>query len=231
MCGLLALLTDPSADVSAAPRRRGVRRVASDAPPRPGRAGHLGGRRRQPMTCSASTGCRSSTSRTATSRCGGARRSRPTATCWCSTARSTTTWSCAQSCAAEHGAVFATDGDSEAIVAAYHYWGTDALTRLRGMFAFACGTPSRGNCSAPATRSASSRCSWRPDRAGPRSAARRSACWTSPRPSASTSESTSAPCSTTRCCSTCRNRRRCTAVCAGSSRAATPAYGRDSRPR
>ena len=38
--------------------------------------------------------------------------------------------------AAEHGAVFATDGDSEAIVAAYHYWGTDALTRLRGMFAF-----------------------------------------------------------------------------------------------
>ncbi|MGZ5395018.1 MAG: asparagine synthase (glutamine-hydrolyzing) [Mycobacterium sp.] len=37
----------------------------------------------------------------------------------------------------EHGAVFATDGDSEAIVAAYHYWGTAALTRLRGMFAFA----------------------------------------------------------------------------------------------
>ncbi|MBY0290636.1 MAG: asparagine synthase (glutamine-hydrolyzing) [Mycobacteriaceae bacterium] len=37
----------------------------------------------------------------------------------------------------EHGAVFATDGDSEAIVAAYHYWGTEALTRLRGMFAFA----------------------------------------------------------------------------------------------
>jgi asparagine synthase (glutamine-hydrolysing) len=39
--------------------------------------------------------------------------------------------------AADHGAVFATDGDGEAIVAAYHYWGTDALTRLRGMFAFA----------------------------------------------------------------------------------------------
>jgi asparagine synthase (glutamine-hydrolysing) len=37
----------------------------------------------------------------------------------------------------DHGAVFATDGDSEAIVAAYHYWGTAALTRLRGMFAFA----------------------------------------------------------------------------------------------
>ncbi|MDA2890387.1 asparagine synthase (glutamine-hydrolyzing) [Mycolicibacterium sp. BiH015] len=39
--------------------------------------------------------------------------------------------------AAEHGAVFHTDGDGEAILAAYHYWGTDALTRLRGMFAFA----------------------------------------------------------------------------------------------
>ncbi|WP_099248188.1 asparagine synthase (glutamine-hydrolyzing) [Mycobacterium sp. shizuoka-1] len=38
---------------------------------------------------------------------------------------------------AEFGAVFATDGDGEAIVAAYHHWGTEALTRLRGMFAFA----------------------------------------------------------------------------------------------
>jgi asparagine synthase (glutamine-hydrolysing) len=38
---------------------------------------------------------------------------------------------------AEFGAVFATDGDGEAIIAAYHHWGTDALTRLRGMFAFA----------------------------------------------------------------------------------------------
>ena len=39
--------------------------------------------------------------------------------------------------AADHGAAFHTDGDGEAIIAAYHYWGTDALTRLRGMFAFA----------------------------------------------------------------------------------------------
>jgi asparagine synthase (glutamine-hydrolysing) len=39
--------------------------------------------------------------------------------------------------ATEHDAVFATDGDGEAIIAAYHYWGTDALNRLRGMFAFA----------------------------------------------------------------------------------------------
>ncbi len=39
--------------------------------------------------------------------------------------------------ATEHGATFHTDGDGEAIIAAYHYWGADALTRLRGMFAFA----------------------------------------------------------------------------------------------
>ncbi|MGV0791062.1 asparagine synthase (glutamine-hydrolyzing) [Mycolicibacterium sp. XJ1819] len=38
---------------------------------------------------------------------------------------------------ADFGAQFATDGDGEAIVAAYHHWGTDALARLRGMFAFA----------------------------------------------------------------------------------------------
>jgi asparagine synthase (glutamine-hydrolysing) len=37
----------------------------------------------------------------------------------------------------QFGARFATDGDGEAIVAAYHYWGTEALGRLRGMFAFA----------------------------------------------------------------------------------------------
>ena len=37
----------------------------------------------------------------------------------------------------EYGAEFATDGDGEAIVAAYHHWGADALTKLRGMFAFA----------------------------------------------------------------------------------------------
>jgi asparagine synthase (glutamine-hydrolysing) len=39
--------------------------------------------------------------------------------------------------AAEHGAVFHTDGDGEAILAAFHFWGAGALTRLRGMFAFA----------------------------------------------------------------------------------------------
>jgi asparagine synthase (glutamine-hydrolysing) len=38
---------------------------------------------------------------------------------------------------AEFGAAFATEGDGEAIIAAYHHWGVDALPRLRGMFAFA----------------------------------------------------------------------------------------------
>ncbi|BCI53927.1 asparagine synthetase B [Mycolicibacterium litorale] len=37
----------------------------------------------------------------------------------------------------EFGAQFETDGDGEAIVAAYHHWGPAALNRLRGMFAFA----------------------------------------------------------------------------------------------
>jgi asparagine synthase (glutamine-hydrolysing) len=36
----------------------------------------------------------------------------------------------------EYGAQFATDGDSEAVVAAYHYLGPDCVRELRGMFAF-----------------------------------------------------------------------------------------------
>ncbi|TWP48903.1 asparagine synthase (glutamine-hydrolyzing) [Lentzea tibetensis] len=36
----------------------------------------------------------------------------------------------------KYGARFATDGDTETIVAAYHYLGPAAITRLRGMFAF-----------------------------------------------------------------------------------------------
>ena len=81
--------------------------------------------------CSASTGCRSSTSSTATSRC-----PTPTAaTGSSSTARSTTTSSCARSWP-RPGATFATEGDTEAIVAGYHLWGEDVVPRLRGMFAF-----------------------------------------------------------------------------------------------
>lgn len=36
----------------------------------------------------------------------------------------------------KHDAKFATAGDGEAIVAAYHFWGPGAVARLRGMFAF-----------------------------------------------------------------------------------------------
>ncbi|MEV1292624.1 asparagine synthase (glutamine-hydrolyzing) [Pseudonocardia sp. NPDC049635] len=36
-----------------------------------------------------------------------------------------------------YDAAFATEGDGEVIVAAFHYWGPDAVQRLRGMFAFA----------------------------------------------------------------------------------------------
>ena len=36
----------------------------------------------------------------------------------------------------EHGATFSTEGDGEVLLAAYHYWGADAVKRLRGMFAF-----------------------------------------------------------------------------------------------
>ncbi|MGH3655705.1 MAG: asparagine synthase (glutamine-hydrolyzing), partial [Micromonosporaceae bacterium] len=36
----------------------------------------------------------------------------------------------------EHDACFETEGDSEVVLAAYHYWGADAVKRLRGMFAF-----------------------------------------------------------------------------------------------
>ncbi|MGW0183378.1 asparagine synthase (glutamine-hydrolyzing) [Nocardia sp. NPDC003345] len=41
--------------------------------------------------------------------------------------------------AAEFGdtPMFATEGDGEAIVAAFHYWGPEAVRKLRGMFAFA----------------------------------------------------------------------------------------------
>jgi asparagine synthase (glutamine-hydrolysing) len=38
--------------------------------------------------------------------------------------------------ARQHGAIFATDGDTEVILAAFHHWGPAAVPRLRGMFAF-----------------------------------------------------------------------------------------------
>src|SRR5438128_3476337 len=36
----------------------------------------------------------------------------------------------------DHAATFATQGDAEVALAAYHYWGPSAVQRLRGMFAF-----------------------------------------------------------------------------------------------
>ncbi len=126
---------------------------------------------------------------------------------------------------------FATDGDGEAIIAAYHYWGTDALTRLRGMFAFALwDTVERELFCARdpfgikplfmATGSARHRGRQReevPARPRRRAGHRRSA-------------STNAPCSTTPCCSTCRSPRRCTAACAGWSPAATRVIRPGERP-
>jgi len=38
--------------------------------------------------------------------------------------------------AARFGTSFATEGDGEVVVAAYHHFGADAMTKLRGMFAF-----------------------------------------------------------------------------------------------
>jgi asparagine synthase (glutamine-hydrolysing) len=38
--------------------------------------------------------------------------------------------------AREHGVRFTTEGDTEAVVAAYSVWGADAMPRLRGMFVF-----------------------------------------------------------------------------------------------
>ena len=134
--------------------------------------------------------------------------------------------------AAGHGARFATDGDGEAIIAAYHYWGTDALTRLRGMFAFAlwdtverelfCARDPFGikplfMATGPGGTAVGSEKKCLLDLAdelGHRHSA-----------------STSAPCSTTPCCSTCRSPRRCTAACGGWSRAATPGSGRARSPR
>lgn len=34
------------------------------------------------------------------------------------------------------GATFATDGDTEVVLAAYHFWGAESVSRLRGMFAY-----------------------------------------------------------------------------------------------
>ncbi len=228
VCGLLALvghaagtitpaLVDAVAGASHLMRHRG--------PDEPGTwtdAVGAAGRRHQAPSCWASTGSRSSISRTPTSRCAGARRTSPdryvlvfngeiynylelraelrrTPRCACSPPTAT----------ARRSSPPTTTG------APTPWAGCAACSPSR------CGTPAAASCSAPATRSGSSRCSWRPARAARRWAARRSACWNSPTSWASTPPSTPARSSTTPCCSTCPSRRRCTAACAAWSPAAT----------
>ena len=177
------------------------------------------------MRCSGSTGCRSSTSRTAISRCAGVRRKRRTAMCWFSTARSTTTSNCVRNCrppTAPCSPPTATARPSSPPTT------TGAPTRWPGCAACSrsrCGIRKNANCSAPVTRSASSRCSWRSGRVAPRWAVRRNACSSLPMSPVLVLASTSAQSSTTPCCNTCPSRRRCTAACAGWNRAATHACG------
>ena len=152
MCGLLAYFSTDADRVDDADGRRRCATpstaCATAAPTRrrPGRT---------PGPSSASTGCRSSTSSTATSRC-----PTPTAaTGSSSTARSTTTSSCAQELRRgrrhlRHRGRHRGDrrrlppvGRGRRPAAARH-------VRLRHL-----GQPDRTRCSAPATRSASSRCS------------------------------------------------------------------------
>ena len=124
VCGLLGLLTSGAdAERRDRPDRRGV---ALRAPPRPRRERHLERRGRRVRFQPAVDHRRRALAPTAAGTPTAATRSS-------STARSTTTWSCAGAGPRARGD-FATDGDTEAIVAAYHHWG--GASRLRGMFAF-----------------------------------------------------------------------------------------------
>ena len=135
MCGLLALLCDPARSVTDDLVDAVGRRVALMRHRGPDEPGTWPDDRRG---ASASTGCRSSTSRIRTSRCAGVRRTPRTATRWSSTARSTTTSNCAPSWPSEHGADVRHRGRRRG-----HRRGLPPLgrrrrcRRLRGMFAFA----------------------------------------------------------------------------------------------
>ena len=111
---------------------------------------------------SASTGCRSSTSTTRTSRCGGARRRTRSGTRWSSTARSTTTSNCGRSWMPSSVRPFSPTGTARRSSPASTTGAWTSSTGSAGCSPSSSGTPRPGRCSAPATRSASSRCSTPP---------------------------------------------------------------------
>ncbi|CPU52504.1 Uncharacterised protein [Mycobacteroides abscessus] len=175
-------------------------------------------------TCSsASTGCRSSTSRIHISRCAGVPRTRRAGMCWSSTARSTTTWN-----SGRHWPPNMAPYSPPRATARRSWRRTTSGGRTRYTGCAACsrsrsGTPWNASCSAPAILSVSSRCSWRPARAAPHSAARRNACWISSNSWASRPSWTCARCSITRRCNTFRSPRACTPRSAAWNPVRTPA--------
>ncbi|CFE45475.1 Uncharacterised protein [Mycobacterium tuberculosis] len=173
-------------------------------------------------SCSGSTDCPSSTSRTRISRCGGGRRRLRTATCWCSTARSTTTWSCVTSCAPSTALCSPPTATVRRSSPAITTGAPRCCSGCAACSHSRCGTPSPANCSAREIRSASSRCLSPPEPAARRWPVRRNACWTSSSWWGSTPRSTIGRCSTTPSCSTCRNPRHCTVGYVGWNQAASP---------
>jgi asparagine synthase (glutamine-hydrolysing) len=59
------------------------------------------------------------------------------------------------------GHKFATQSDTEVVLAAYSEWGTDCLSHLNGMFALALYDDERNGCSLPGIAQVKSRCSMR----------------------------------------------------------------------
>ena len=129
MCGLLAYFSTDADRVDDATVDGGARRpstACATAAPTRTRPGGTTGR------CSASTGCRSSTSSTATSRC-----PTPTAgTGSSSTARSTTTWSCASRAGRRGRRRSRPRATPRRSSPATTSGARTSSTRLRGMFAF-----------------------------------------------------------------------------------------------